>query len=330
METYTKDCIDASKRLIDSYLFIGTSQFNNDFSEYSPFYKGTNESISSYMPLIDMTDYHNALAVLSSGDHAFNLIHSDIMDIDTFDSNKLTEYYALGIKRAMIMKYSYIEYLHVLIDIIYDELSSEEEIELIKGLLPYMESEHRKYWKGLLSYSSSVQNGINKKLPLLKMLSKPAFTNPIALNSYLKSKEDYDKLKGRIGNANIRFTYCNAIDLASKMPGNYDVIMFSNILDYFYMEYGYLWGYDKLKAYEEKTLPLLSENGVAFLAYIYSYCKDPFFWRKIIMYSDICAFDINGEHENIMPFKGYDYNGENQINSAMLVLRKKGKGERNG
>lgn len=81
------------------------------FSEYQRVYKDTNENIDGYMRLMDLEGKRNALTVLASGDHAFNLVYHGILDIETFDTNRLTEYYSLGLKRAAILKYDYYSYL---------------------------------------------------------------------------------------------------------------------------------------------------------------------------------------------------------------------------
>ena len=80
-------------------------------TKYSTLYFWTNENINAYLSLFPMEMYENALSVLSSGDHIFNLIQRGILDIDTFDSNLLTKYYALGLKKAMILKYSYKDFI---------------------------------------------------------------------------------------------------------------------------------------------------------------------------------------------------------------------------
>ncbi|MBQ4584294.1 MAG: hypothetical protein IJA94_05360 [Bacilli bacterium] len=42
------------------------------------------------------------MCVLSRGDHAFNAICHGIDKVDTFDVNRLTEYYAIGFKKRAI------------------------------------------------------------------------------------------------------------------------------------------------------------------------------------------------------------------------------------
>ena len=57
---------------------------------------------------------NNGLTVLGSGVYAFSLITNGVMNVDTFDINRLIEFYALGLNRAMILKYSYQECLDIM------------------------------------------------------------------------------------------------------------------------------------------------------------------------------------------------------------------------
>ena len=60
------------------------------FTKYQKVYFSTNENINEYIKFINQNS-KDALTVLSSGDHVFNLIKEDILNIDTFDTNSLTE-----------------------------------------------------------------------------------------------------------------------------------------------------------------------------------------------------------------------------------------------
>lgn len=84
--------LEKTKELIENYI-----KYHNAFS--NRVYSYTNENIKSYLNNFDFNGKSSALSVLSSGDQVFNLIHNGITNIDTFDSNYLTEFYSLGIKK---------------------------------------------------------------------------------------------------------------------------------------------------------------------------------------------------------------------------------------
>lgn len=80
------------------------------FSEYSYFYWETSESLLELFVKLDLSMYQNALSVLSSGDHVFNIIHQGIKKVDTFDSNRITQYFVLEFKKAAIQCLTFEQY----------------------------------------------------------------------------------------------------------------------------------------------------------------------------------------------------------------------------
>ena len=78
---------------------------------FCPVYAWTNESVYNALDFADAYGRQRALSVLASGDQVFSMLDYKIDDIDTFDINALTEYYALGLKRAMILKYDYFYFI---------------------------------------------------------------------------------------------------------------------------------------------------------------------------------------------------------------------------
>ncbi len=79
------------------------------------------------------------------------------LDIETFDTNRLTEYYSLGLKRAAILKYDYYSYLCFMRKIVDRKTSLEELTELVKGLFSFMDSKMCLYWQGVIEYNYKIQ-----------------------------------------------------------------------------------------------------------------------------------------------------------------------------
>ena len=102
MTSDVRESIDAAKGLLK----------NNpgklcEHGTFNPVYQWTNESVFNALDYAVAYNRTNALAVLASGDQVFSMLNFGINNIDTFDINCLTEYYALGFKRAMILSYFY-------------------------------------------------------------------------------------------------------------------------------------------------------------------------------------------------------------------------------
>lgn len=103
--------LEETKKLIERQVKDG---FYFDLIDYKsicqPVYLWTNENVRGYQNLFE--GKKNVLSVLSSGDQIFNMLLKGVIKIDTFDNNGLTEYFTLGLKKAMILKYSYEEFLN--------------------------------------------------------------------------------------------------------------------------------------------------------------------------------------------------------------------------
>lgn len=244
-------------------------------TEYQKSYYSTNEFIQGYLNLFNLNNCQEALTVTSSGDHIFNLITKGVYNIDTFDTNRLSEYIAIGLKRAMIMRYSYQEYisLNARINSPFEVISKEEARDIVHELLPFMEKNHRIFWERIIDFEYKMQKEYNTEFDIFSLLCF-SFT-PIRLlkkyNNFMSSEFEYNKLKKGLKKANLSFAYSNAIDLQKTFNGKkYDLILLSNILDYFNYIYGSNWDYEKLNDYI-KTLETISKrNAIIFLNYIYS------------------------------------------------------------
>ena len=267
-------CIEETKKLIDTQVNNGKiSVTGHAFSGYQKVYFSTNENINAYLKLVNFSKKNNALSVLASGDHTFNLITKGILEIDTFDTNKLTEYYVLGLKRALIIKHDYKTYNDILSLLTNPETSNEVISSIIYDLLPLMDYKYRIFWNEIVDYNNKLQKNNDIKLNLIELL----FINiedVMTYNNYLMCEENYNKLKDNLKNSNITFNNVNAADLSKTYNDKYDFILLSNILDYFYKEYGSKWDITKLNEYVYKLDKLLKKDGVIFLNYLYFYYSE--------------------------------------------------------
>lgn len=280
------------------------------FSKYQRVYFGTNENIKEYLNLVDFNDKSTALSVMASGDHIFNLINKGIKTIDTFDTNALTEYLCLGLKYAMIKKYSYNEYLNIYKKLVDDNTKLDDINDILTDLLKYMDTKYKKYWKKIISYNYKLQNK-KSNISLIYML----FINIENINClkisnlYLKNIEEYNKLKNKIDNANISFNNINATDLYKVFNKKYDFILLSNILDYFNKDYIFnnrKFTADELRKYINNLKGILNDDGIIFLKYIFDYATSNYRRSKIFMHSDIKDVDL--EKERICMIKSVDKN----------------------
>lgn len=294
------NAIYEAKRIIATQIaYNRIFQFGASYSEYQRCYFWTNENVKKYLELADFANKCNALTVASSGDQAFNLINKGILNIDTFDVNRLTEYFAFGLKRAMISKYDYQSFCKNICEL-RESNNIEYVSDIIMGLLPYMENEHALYWKMLVDYNKDLQQefGTNLNLMLMLTFEREVDIFKRGFNNYLSNEFEYEKLRKNLGNANITFNYVNAKDLTKSFDKKYDFILLSNILSYFNGIWGDVWTVDKLNAYIKELEKITNIDGVMFLQYLMFYIQNGkesniLFQDSSVMKSDLSDLEIH-------------------------------------
>jgi len=293
-----EECIKEARGIIRSYV-TGRETLGGGkaFDDYGSVYFWTNENVNQYLKFVSFEGKTSALSVLASGDHAFNLITNGVNNIDTFDTNLLTEYIALGLKRAMILKFSYEEFLSAISELCFGDVSIEFYCDLINSLFPYMERRMQIFWQSVLEYNYKIQKNYGTNLNLLKMLCiNIEILGYKTSNNYLLNRDNYNLLRSRLASANITFKCANAISLPEEFSGKYDFILLSNILDYVEKYWGGSWEYCTLKSYEEKLQNIVKNDGVIFLQYILYYAGlEP----ELFFGSEISKNDL--EDEEIIP-----------------------------
>ena len=264
------------------------------FSKYQKGYYWTNENIDYYLKLANLKNTSKALTVTSTGDHTFNLIYHGINNIDTFDINNLTEYFALGLKRAMIIEYNYFEFINMINYIADPYISLEQLTDIINNLTYNMERKHQIFWRQIIDYNYKLQKKTGTNLNLIHMLYIGVYAKTTSLNnnSYLQDEYSYENFRLKLIKANISFKNCDALDLSNAFKDKkYDLILLSNILDYVNSRWGNNWGYNELYGYIKSLDCISNQDAVIFLKYIISYIdngkvKDHIFHNSIITSED--------------------------------------------
>ena len=268
---------------------------SEDFSKYQKGFYWTNENIDHCLGMVNLKEKNNALAVASTGDHAFNLIANGINDVDTFDINRLTEYLVLGLKRTMITVYNYYEFLAMQNFISDPAVSLEQLTDIIMSLTYHMDTKYRIFWREIADYNYKIQKKYGTNLNLIHMLYINVFALSCHLNNntYLYDEYFYEDFRNKLGKANINFKGADALDLAKVFKGKkYDIIMLSNILDYANTRWGNGWGINELEAYIKSLEGISNEDAVIFIKYILSYINSRVVKKHIFHDSSIVSDEI--------------------------------------
>ena len=262
------DAIDGAKNIIEN------NSFWSKHDTFCPVYAWTNENVNSALDFGDAYGRQRALSVLASGDQVFSMLDYKINDIDTFDINALTEYYALGLKRAMILKYDYFTYMNMMEKIYSSATSNEELYEIIKELFPYMEKRHSYFWQSLIDYDAFLKtkgNDIEQKNLIISLTHANRSVHYLTEDVlYLSSEYYYNLTKESLIKANITFKTADAQEIDKHFTGPYDFIYLSNVLDFF-DSFGSNWDYDKLVEYEERVKKLAGNDASIVLKYALNY-----------------------------------------------------------
>ena len=308
-----------TKELIENYI-----KYHNAFS--NRVYSYTNENIKSYLNNFDFNDKSNALSVLSSGDQVFNLIHNGITNIDTFDSNYLTEFYSLGIKKAMILKYNYKDFLHKYLDLLLGYYSIYKESIFIEKLLPYMDNRYAVFWNELVKFNYDLQsNNSDKRLLISDIVTKRfIMKDRIKLyNNYLFSNEDYEILKDNLLNSKINFSCLDILDISNKFNNKYDFILLSNIFDYLDSRFKFGWNYSCLKEEINKMNSMLNNDGVILIHYLFKcIMEDNKVKGTLIAGSNVKYNDLTNEELCYFDFSD-NKNYSDNMKDAVIYVRKK-------
>lgn len=195
-------------------------------NEYSYAYRFTNEDIDSVWNLFCFNDSVKLLSVLASGDQLFDMVLKGIKKADTFDCNRMAEYYTLGFKKIAIQSLSYYQFL----DLFNYEKRSGKKSEMEDYVISCAQEEYKNFWQEL--FYNLKQKGINASV---FDFVRGEHIQDVLLNNrcnYLKTNENYTKLQKALRESNITFKY-NDIKNIPKEYGKYDFIYISNIMDCF-------------------------------------------------------------------------------------------------
>lgn len=228
-EQRKKDLDNAIELYLSSYQ--NKAYFVNDaFIEYAGYYRITNEPFSKFLANANFTPNTKTLSVLASGDQVFEMVLNGINNIDTFDINRMTEYFALGFKKRAIECLSHEQFLELFQYSRVVHKHYKENLEVEKYVIENMDAEYKWFWKELIDrlkdegFNVSVFHFVIDYL----YLSKSYY----ARNPYMVDKEKYKELQRKLLKAKITFEQAEIKELHRKF-GHFDLIYLSNIFEYY-------------------------------------------------------------------------------------------------
>lgn len=184
---------------------------------YSEIYAWTNEVLSKYYKYEDLSD-KKALCVTSSGDHTLHAILAGAKYVDSFDVNKLTNYYA-KLKIAMIKTYDFKTFLQQFNNGVY----LKNNIDLAELSL-YISDEVKEFWKIILNDPYYVNDQLYKT---------DGYYTSIEENCDYLNEKNFNELKEKLKHAIINYHDLNIRHYREDNElSTYDAIFISNIAEY--------------------------------------------------------------------------------------------------
>ena len=188
------------------------------FNPYSFIFRCTNEVINSKEYTDCLKDRNKILSVIASGDQILNSILYGAKDIDGFDISIFPKYY-LNLKIAAIK-----------------ELNSKDYIEFFYGKNAFNRKVYNKISKNLNPnnkefWDTLINNPKSKKLAASELFCTEFVDKEDAkyYNPYLY-EENYNELKSKINNINIRYHNGDIFELCKKLRKGYDLVNLSSIM----------------------------------------------------------------------------------------------------
>lgn len=242
-----KDILE-SKKILDG-------DKTNSIPSYSSCYLWTTEHIKTYLEMAN-PNIGSALTVIGSGDQIFNLTNQGFLSIDAFDINVLT-YYLFMFKKAILSQCSYDDWLAFSCrDFYFYDLSSFSSFLLdMKSILP---QDIYIYYDTLLQHLLTHY----KKADFTNLYPNLVYSYSRRLNFYANRYEDFKRTQENLRKLSVQFLFEDVRTLPSILTKKYDIIILSNILEWFYIK-----NHELIKFIEK-------EDVLQFLKNYYPFLKD--------------------------------------------------------
>lgn len=222
------------------------------FRKYSMSYFTTTEFIADYL---DNEHFNRGrgLTVLASGDHVFGLVEKGIKEIDAFDINRLA-YYIYHFKLAMLKKLPYDKFLKVCYNFTYWTYR-DEVIEVLNNLKDNMPEDVYEYFRRIFEWEEKEAGSIDY------LFYEPTYGTLEKANSYLHSEENYLLCRKKVIDTKVNLFFGDARSIPEIVDGTYDIILLSNIADYF-GRIGVPLRLEKFRDYINSYYDLLNKDGL--------------------------------------------------------------------
>ncbi|MDP2946648.1 MAG: DUF3419 family protein [Nanoarchaeota archaeon] len=199
-------------------------QENPEFKT-APIYLYGTEGIGDYYRLFDLNG-KSVLAVNGSGDQVLDAYYFGAKRVVGFDIVRNTKY-VLELKAAAIRNLSLLEFLAFFGD---EKDMGNFNHKTYERLREEISAESRDFFDRLYG---EFNNDGHALLRSDKFRSRKEFYSKIRrINPFLADEKSYDRMRQAISGKNLEFAESDIRDVSNRVPGKFDLINLSNVLNY--------------------------------------------------------------------------------------------------
>ena len=249
---------------------INNRPSKDGFKKIYPF---TNENLVSCFNKFDFKD-KDCLTVLASSDQALDMFLKGAKSVSAFDINCLTKYYFYLKKAFLSSELGYEDFISFFST--WKRFTDEEKLfsyRIFDKISKYLNGDNYTFWSKLFDEYDS--HKLRYKLFFLEEHHYEKLSKTV---NYLNI-EKFNLIKDMANEIDINFYNCDILNLPDTIDKNYDIMYFSNIMqyiDYMYKDFSVSTDTNQLYKLKEfkKLIMKLSENlndyGNMLISYIYS------------------------------------------------------------
>ena len=251
-DTKLAEDIEMAKSIINGKIMFSRYAFHT----CSKIFNVTNESLSHEAFKNASMDRRRVLSITASGDHIINSILYGGKEFIGIDISAFPKYF-VALKLAALKLLSQDEYL---LFILGNDDIPPLSINLYEKVRESLDEISKAFWDTLFNSFSDQKTKLNK-LFFKNIFEKNMIIN---FNPYLQD-DNFKRVKDKIENVHIDFHDKDIFELSKSDFGEFDLILLSNVLDYFYNVSGaFISKTERAEDYLEffRGLPL-KKDGVA-------------------------------------------------------------------
>ena len=259
-----------AKYLIENHKF-----YRNHGEMFEMIYPFTNENIKDMFSCFNFKD-KECLSILGSSDQVFDMYLRGAKSVTAFDINPLTKYLFYLKRAALRADLTKEEYLSFFCS---SEFKKSFNEETFTRIVPFLKGNSYKFWTELYTRYSGYKIREQDCLFSFDEYKRSTLESIV----YYLSDEGFEKVKEISSSIKITFVNKNIKDLL--LSKNYDLMYFSNLIQYasniFYQQSLYETKYEeeKVSLQEFKDFIMqykdnLNDNGVMIIGYIYTILEE--------------------------------------------------------